>query len=116
MAPAHRVSRRKPIAFADRVSCTLDDAVVATGIGKSKLYSLMKTGILKYRQLGSRRMLDVSSVIALVRPNTETAALPRTRKRRSASSIAQIATPVPETAVTTARTSEAPKSTAGVST
>jgi hypothetical protein len=54
------------VAFADRLSCTVAEAVAATGFSRSTLYNLMAVGKLQYRQHGSRRLIVVSSLRQLV--------------------------------------------------
>jgi hypothetical protein len=55
------------IPFAERLSCTVDDAVIATGKSRSEIYKRIKSGQLEYRKHGARTLILVASLIKLVR-------------------------------------------------
>lgn len=49
------------------ISCSVKDAVTASGLGRTTLYSLMNDGRLAYTKVGVRRLVHVESLQALVR-------------------------------------------------
>ncbi len=49
-----------------KLTFSVSEAVVATGLGRTTLYSLMKTGRLKYTRVVGRRLIDGRSLRALV--------------------------------------------------
>jgi excisionase family DNA binding protein len=56
------------IPFAERVTCTIADACEATGLGRTKLYELIGEGALHTTTIGRRRLVLVSSLLRLLRP------------------------------------------------
>ena len=60
----------KAIPFAERLSCTIDEACEATGLGRTKLYELMATGQLLTTTVGRRRLVMVRSLFALLDKTT----------------------------------------------
>jgi excisionase family DNA binding protein len=56
----------KAIPFAERLSCTIDEACEATGLGRTKLYELIATGQLIATTVGRRRLVMVRSLFALL--------------------------------------------------
>ncbi|WKA29815.1 excisionase family DNA-binding protein [Bradyrhizobium roseum] len=56
----------KTIPFAERLSCTIDEACEATGLGRTKLYELIATGQLIATTVGRRRLIMVRSLFALL--------------------------------------------------
>ena len=60
--------RRVP--FAERVTCSVDDAILASGIGRSTLYKLMRSGVLESVKRGDRRLVRVQSLLKLLTADT----------------------------------------------
>lgn len=58
----------KNLPFAERLSCTIDEACEATGLGRTKLYELIGTGQLVTTTVGRRRLVMVRSLISLLGP------------------------------------------------
>jgi excisionase family DNA binding protein len=56
----------KTIPFAERLSCTIDEACEATGLGRTKLYELIATGQLIATTVGRRRLVMVRSLFTLL--------------------------------------------------
>lgn len=52
--------------FHQKLTFSVSEAVVATGLGRTTLYSLMKSGKLRFRTICSRRLIDGNSLRALV--------------------------------------------------
>jgi hypothetical protein len=53
------------IPFRDRISCTIDEACVATGIGRTKLYEEISAGRVETRKIGKRTLVVVKSLLKL---------------------------------------------------
>jgi excisionase family DNA binding protein len=61
-----------PIPFYNRITCTIPEACAATGLGRTKLYDLIKSRRLLTSKIGSRRLIQVSSLLAvLAAPSNE---------------------------------------------
>ena len=56
----------KSLPFAERLSCTIDEACEATGLGRTKLYELIGAGQLITATVGRRRLVIVRSLLALL--------------------------------------------------
>lgn len=56
----------KSLPFAERLSCTIDEACEATGLGRTKLYELIGAGQIVTTTIGRRRLVMVRSLIALL--------------------------------------------------
>jgi excisionase family DNA binding protein len=54
------------VPFVERLSCTIDEACEATGLGRTKLYELIGAGQLITTTVGRRRLVMVRSLIALL--------------------------------------------------
>jgi excisionase family DNA binding protein len=54
----------KTLPFAERISCTIDEACEATGLGRTKLYELIGAGQLITTTVGRRRLVIVRSLLA----------------------------------------------------
>jgi excisionase family DNA binding protein len=52
------------IAFRDRVSCTVEEACWATGLGRTTLYKLIKEGRVTARKIGRRTVILVPTLLA----------------------------------------------------
>lgn len=61
--------QRNALPFAERLSCTVDEACEATGLGRTKLYELIGSGQVATVTVGSRRLVIVRSLIALLGPH-----------------------------------------------
>ncbi|WP_083514494.1 helix-turn-helix domain-containing protein [Bradyrhizobium sp. DASA03076] len=60
------------IPFAQRLTCTIDEACQATGLGRTKLYELIGAGQLDTRTVGRRRLVLVRSLHSLLDLNCST--------------------------------------------
>jgi excisionase family DNA binding protein len=58
-----------PIPFAQRLSCTVEEACQATGIGRTKLYEEMAAGRVQTTAIGKRRLVLVPSLMTLLSPD-----------------------------------------------
>ena len=58
------------IPFAERLSCTIEEACQATGLGRTKLYEEMATGRVQTTHIGKRRLVLVSSLLRLLGPQS----------------------------------------------
>jgi excisionase family DNA binding protein len=56
----------KVVPFRERLSCTVDEACVVTGLGRTKLYELIGSGQLITTTIGRRRLVIVRSLLELV--------------------------------------------------
>jgi len=56
------------IPFAQRLSCTIDEACQATGIGRTKLYEEIAAGRIQTTNVGKRRLVLVPSLLCLLNP------------------------------------------------
>jgi excisionase family DNA binding protein len=57
-----------PTPFAERVICTIAEACDASGLGRTKIYDLIKAGDLKTITIGRRRLVLVNSLLNLLAP------------------------------------------------
>jgi excisionase family DNA binding protein len=55
--------------FAERLTCTIDDACEVTGLGRTKLYELIGAGRIVTTTIGRRRLVVVRSLLALLDTN-----------------------------------------------
>lgn len=55
-----------PIPFKERISCTIGEAVAATGIPKPAIYDAIALGQLECVKVGKRSLILVPSLIRLV--------------------------------------------------
>jgi hypothetical protein len=83
------------IPFCERPVCSIADAAEATGLSRSKLYDLMKGGLIEWTKIGSRRLVVVSSLLRFLqadqaascgpddphRPSERPSPLPRSNRR-----------------------------------
>ena len=70
---APKAAEPSTMPFAQRLTCTIDDACEVTGLGRTKLYELMGTGQLATTTVGRRRLVLVSSLQALLDVNSSEA-------------------------------------------
>jgi excisionase family DNA binding protein len=54
------------IPFRERLSCTIAEACVATGIGRTKLYEALSDGRLESVKVDNRRLVLVASLLRLL--------------------------------------------------
>ncbi len=66
---AQKPSDTAAIPFAQRLTCTIDEACQATGIGRTKLYELIGAGYLDTTTIGRRRLVLVRSLQSLIGGN-----------------------------------------------
>ena len=57
------------VPFAQRLTCTVDDACEVTGLGRTKLYELIGAGRIVTTTIGRRRLVVVRSLLALLDTN-----------------------------------------------
>ncbi|WP_442895959.1 helix-turn-helix domain-containing protein [Bradyrhizobium sp. AZCC 2289] len=55
--------------FAQRLTCTIDDACEVTGLVRTKLYKLIGAGHIVTTTIGRRRLVVVQSLLALLDTN-----------------------------------------------
>ena len=55
--------------FAQRITCTINEACEVTGLGRTKLYELIGDGHLKTTTVGRRRLVVVRSLLSLLESN-----------------------------------------------
>ena len=60
------------IPFAQRVSCSVTEACVVTGLGRTKLYELIGSGVVDTTLIGRRRLVSVKSLLRLITFESET--------------------------------------------
>jgi len=53
-----------PIPFRERVSCTIDEARFATGLGRTTLYKLIKERRIATKKVGRRTVILVPTLLA----------------------------------------------------
>ena len=58
------------IPIAARLSCTIDQACEATGLGRTKLYEEMQAGRVETVNVGKRRLVLVRSLVRLIDPKS----------------------------------------------
>ena len=58
------------VPFAQRFTCTINEACEVTGLGRTKLYELIGDGHLATTTVGRRRLVVVRSLLSLLRSNT----------------------------------------------
>lgn len=56
------------VPFAQRLTCTIEEACSATGLGRTKIYELIGAGCLATTTVGRRRLVSVDSLRALLEP------------------------------------------------
>lgn len=57
---------RNIIPFAQRLSCTVAEACIAMGLGRTKLYELIAAGTVETTSIGRRRLVSVLSLLELI--------------------------------------------------
>ncbi|WP_371260672.1 helix-turn-helix domain-containing protein [Bradyrhizobium sp. WSM2793] len=66
---APKAAEPRIMPFAQRLTCTVDDACEATGLGRTKLYELIGAGRIITTTIGRRRLVVVHSLMALLDTN-----------------------------------------------
>jgi excisionase family DNA binding protein len=66
---ARETAEPSTMPFAQRLTCTIDDACEATGLGRTKLYELIGAGRIVTTTIGRRRLVVVRSLLALLDTN-----------------------------------------------
>ena len=64
--PVQHSSEAPAIPFAQRLTCTIDEACQATAFGRTKLYELIGAGYLDTTTVGRRRLVLVRSLRTLL--------------------------------------------------
>jgi hypothetical protein len=73
------------IPFRERISCTIPEACAATGLGRTKMYEEIGAGRIQTRKFGTRTLIVVASLVALIDPS------PNAKATTSASSASEAA-------------------------
>ena len=60
-----------PIPFRERISCTIPEACAATGLGRTKMYEEIGAGRVRTCKFGTRTLIVVNSLVALIDPTVE---------------------------------------------
>jgi excisionase family DNA binding protein len=58
------------VPFAQKLTCTINEACEVTGLGRTKLYELIGDGHLATTTVGRRRLVVVRSLLLLLESNT----------------------------------------------
>ena len=62
--------RPQMMPFAQKITCTINEACQVTGLGRTKLYELIGDGHLATTTVGRRRLVVVRSLLSLLESNT----------------------------------------------
>jgi excisionase family DNA binding protein len=62
--------RPQTVPFAQKLTCTINEAREMTGLGRTKLYELIGDGHLATTTVGRRRLVVVRSLLSLLESNT----------------------------------------------
>jgi hypothetical protein len=62
--PEHDDDEHLP--FRERLACSIEDAVTASGLSRSGLYEAMAAGQLEYLKHGRRRLIRVPSLLKML--------------------------------------------------
>ena len=62
--------RPQTVPFAQKLTCTINEACEVTGLGRTKLYELIGDGHLATTTVGRRRLVVVRSLLSLLESNT----------------------------------------------
>jgi len=62
--------RSQTVPFAQKLTCTINEACEMTGLGRTKLYELIGDGHLATTTIGRRRLVVVRSLLSLLESNT----------------------------------------------
>ncbi len=61
---------QQTVPFAQKLTCTINEACEMTGLGRTKLYELIGDGHLGTTTIGRRRLVVVRSLLSLLESNT----------------------------------------------
>ena len=61
---------QQTVPFAQKLTCTINEACEMTGLGRTKLYELIGDGHLATTTVGRRRLVVVRSLLSLLESNT----------------------------------------------
>jgi excisionase family DNA binding protein len=67
---ASEAVRPQTVPFAQKLTCTINEACEVTGLGRTKLYELIGDGHLATTTVGRRRLVVVRSLLSLLESNT----------------------------------------------
>ena len=67
---AREAGRSQTVPFAQKLTCTINEACEMTGLGRTKLYELIGDGHLATTTVGRRRLVVVRSLLSLLESNT----------------------------------------------
>jgi excisionase family DNA binding protein len=67
---AREAVRSQTVPFAQKLTCTINEACEMTGLGRTKLYELIGEGHLATTTVGRRRLVVVRSLLSLLEPST----------------------------------------------
>src|SRR5690242_9935203 len=67
---ASEAVRQETVPFAQKLTCTINEACEMTGLGRTKLYELIGGGHLATTTVGRRRLVVVRSLLSLLESNT----------------------------------------------
>ena len=67
---ASEAVRPQTVPFAQKLTCTINEACEMTGLGRTKLYELIGEGHLATTTVGRRRLVVVRSLVSLLESNT----------------------------------------------
>jgi excisionase family DNA binding protein len=67
---AREAVRSQTVPFAQKLTCTINEACEMTGLGRTKLYELIGDGHLSTTTVGRRRLVVVHSLLSLLESNT----------------------------------------------
>ena len=56
----------RSVPFRDRLTCSVADAVTASGVSRSALYEAMREGNLEFVKRGTRRLVVVPSLLKML--------------------------------------------------
>ena len=66
---ASEAARPQTVPFAQKLTCTINEACEMTGLGRTKLYELIGDGHLATTTVGRRRLVEVRSLLSLLESN-----------------------------------------------
>jgi excisionase family DNA binding protein len=67
---AREAVRSQTVPFAQKLTCTINEACEMTGLGRTKLYELIGDRHLATTTVGRRRLVVVRSLLSLLESNT----------------------------------------------
>ncbi len=70
--PVSRGASDRKVPFTERPTCTVKEACHAVGLGRTKLYEMIKDGVLQTSTVGRRRLIAVPSLLQAIRCKDDT--------------------------------------------